>query len=173
MKKAEGKYVGVRAITREEAVEMAPEIFRFRDEMCRRVVGINNLHDKLGKLCAEEKKLAAEWCELRDKANKLWAKGARLRADGEKLLTEGDKLLAMRDKLRADGNKLWADIAVKYPGYILVHRAMSFIAADRDDDMYCFVWPRKEIWIYNGEDRPKPNEVEKLEWRKSNEKGRM
>jgi hypothetical protein len=90
---------------------------------------------------------------LRAEDHKLWAKGAKLRAEGGKLRAEGSKLWA-------EGSKLWAEIAIQQRGFIPDDRAINFIAADRSDGVYCFVWARKEIWFYDGENCPDPETVE-------------
>ena len=102
MKKSEGRYMWVRAISREEAIALAPEIFRVGEEA-------NN---------------------------------------------------------RAEADMLLANLAIKHQGYIPERSALHFIAADRDDDVYCFVWARREIWVYDGGWCPDPDKVEKVEWRK-------
>jgi hypothetical protein len=42
---------------------------------------------------------------------------------------------------------------------------MNFIAKDRDNAVYCFVLTHKEIWIYDGVDRPDRDSVEKVDWK--------
>ena len=130
MKAAKGKYISVRAITKEEAIELADELFNAKGD----------------KLMAEGDKLCA-------KGNKLWAEGDKLRAEGSKLRAEGSKLMA-------EGDKLCAKLARQYCARIPDWRALNFIAADREDGVYCFVWTRREIWFYDGENCPNPETVE-------------
>ena len=148
MKKAEGKYRGVKAITREEAIKMAPEIFEVGEEVKR--------------LWAERDRLQEEGRNLRDEGEKLRAKADRLRAKGHKLIAEGDKPWAK-------GYKLWTELATKLGGYILCYhpQAINFMATDQDDATYSFIWPHSEIWIYDGEGLPEPDRVEKEEWEES------
>ena len=138
MKKAEGEYVGVRAITREEAIALAPEIFRVGEE-------IQKLHDEVRRLWTEGDKLwdAQGW--FRTKAAELWAEG---------------------NKLNIEASRLWTELAIKLWGYVHSVSTMSFIAADREDLVYSFNCPCKEIQVYDGEGYPDPDRVEKLEWRK-------
>ena len=116
MKAAKGKYISVRAITKEEAIELADELFN--------------------------------------------AKGDKLMAEGDKLCAKGNKLRAEGNKLMAEGDKLCAKLARQYCARIPDWRALNFIAADREDGVYCFVWTRREIWFYDGENCPNPETVE-------------
>ena len=120
MKEATGKYIKVRAITREEAINLTKEIFNMGAEIC--------------KLYAEE--------------DKLYAKGY--------------KLYIKRYKLYAERDKLYAEIAIKYNAYIPDYRAINLIAKDLPNHVYCFVLNKKELWIYNGENCPDKNTVEKV-----------
>ena len=141
MKKARGKYVKVRVITEKEAIALARELFREPA--------------KAEKLWAEGEKL---WTE----SDKLWTESEKLWAEDKKLWAEGEKLWAEGDKLRAEGDKLWADIAIKHSAYIPDRRAINLIASDRENSVYCFVFTRKELWVYDGENCPDPLTVEKI-----------
>ena len=44
------------------------------------------------------------------------------------------------------------------------HRAFNVNCADRVG-VYCFVWTRQEVWIYDGERCPDSDTVEKLNWK--------
>jgi len=101
--------------------------------------------------------------KLWDEADKLRDEADKLRAEAYKLWAEAYKLGAEACKLGAEVDKLWTELAIKYGGYIPDYRAMNFVAADRDG-VYCFVWPRKEIWLYDGETCPDPDTVEVV-WR--------
>ena len=135
-KKAVGKYVGVRAINQKQAINLARRLFS-----------------------AEGDKLHAERA-------KLYAEGDKFYAEGHKLYTEGAKLYAEGAKLYAEGRKLHADIAIKNKAYIPDAKAINIIAKDRDNSVYCFVFVRKELWIYDGENCPNSETVEKIDWRK-------
>ena len=170
MKKAEGKYVGVRAITREEAIEMAPEIFKAGKDMDNLLIKGDRFWAEGDKLRAEGHKLWYEGNELQAKEDDLRAKWYKLMAEGYRLRAEGDKLQAEGDKIEHEGRKLWANFAVKQKGHILPDwEAINFIAADLDDSVYCFNWRYNEIWIYDGENYPNRDEVEKMEWEKGDE----
>ena len=66
MKKAEGKYISVRAITREEAVALAPEIFEVGEEVKR-------LWAERDRFWIEGDRLQAEIHRLQAEIDKLWA----------------------------------------------------------------------------------------------------
>ena len=160
MKKAEGAYVEVRAITREEAIKMAPEMFEIGDE--------------LENIQAEAYRLEVEGDRLWDEGNRLWDEwdsGKGLRAESKKLSAEADRLKAEAGRLLAEGRILLANIAIERRGHVLDWQAINLIAADRDDDVYSFVWPDQEIWVYDGDERPPdPDKVEKVKWWKADEK---
>ena len=135
MKHAIGNYVGVRTITRNEAIILAKELFGN--------TAINQLWVKSEQL----------WV----KGNQLWVKGGQLRAKGGQLRAKGGQLFAKSDQLRAE-------LAIKQKAYIPDWRAINFIAADRVNDVYCFVFTRKELWIYDGENCPDSETAEKINW---------
>ena len=156
MKKAEGKYVKVGAITEKGAVALARELFTEAAEANKLWAEGEKLRAEANKLWAEGEKLWAEGC-------KLWAEGCKLRAEANKLWAEGDKLRAEANKLWAEGEKLRAEVAIKHSAYIPDWRAINLIAADRDDAVYCFVFNRKELWVYGGENCPDSETVEKID----------
>jgi hypothetical protein len=135
MKEATGKYVGVRAITEAEAITLAQELF--------------------GK-DSEGDELWARGKELRAKYDELWARGDALWARGNELWARSKELWARSKELRAK-------IAIKYRAYIPDYRAINLIAADRDDGVYCFVFNRKWLCFYDGENCPNMENVEKIE----------
>jgi cytochrome c556 len=156
MKPATGKYVLVQAITKERAIILAEELFWGESD---------KLWAESCKLIAEGKKIQEEGDKLQAESNKLWAEGDKFRGEGDKLRAEGNKLHAAGKIIRAAGDKIRAELAIQYRGFIPDWRAMNFIAADRINGVYCFVWSRKEIWFYNGERCPNPSSV-KVVWRK-------
>lgn len=110
MKKATGKYQGVRAITKDEALAMIPMIFT--PEFGRAGAG-----------------LARAWAEF----DGAWAEFDRVRAE--------------------------------FGGYSPEWRAINFIAADRRNAVYCFVYcstrNRNELWIYDGKTCPNAKAIKK------------
>jgi len=171
MKKATGAYTKVKAITKRQAKDLAKKLFTINHKDYKLHVEGDKLYaegDKLyaegDKLHAEGDKLYAEGNKLYAEGDKLYAEGDKLHAEGDKLYAEGDKLYAEGDKLHAEGNKLQVRIVIKYKAYIPDYRAMNLIAKDREDSVYCFVFKRKELWVYNGEDCPNSDTVEKIEY---------
>jgi len=158
MKEAIGKYIKVRVITERQAKNLAKKLL---------VEGAEGrkLHAEGRKLHAEGRKLHAEGHKLYAEGDKLYAEGDKLYAEGHKLYAEGDKLYAEGHKLYAEGRKLHAELAIKYKAYIPDYRAINLIAKDRKKSVYCFVFNRKEVWIYDGEHCPHPDTVEKLDWK--------
>lgn len=140
MKQAVGEYAQVRAVNLQTVIALSGELFG----------------DEVDKLWDEADKLRDEVDKLKDEADKLGDEADKLGAEACKLWDEADKL-------GAEVDKLWTELAIKYGGYIPDYRAMNFVAADRDG-VYCFVWPRKEIWLYDGETCPDPDTVEVV-WR--------
>ena len=128
MKLAIGKYTKVKAVTKEEAINLTKEIFNESTE-----------------------------------GYKLYAEERKLRAEGRKLYAEGRKLCAEGDKLHAEGDKLYAELAIKYNAYIPDHRVINLIAKDLPNHVYCFVFNRKELWVYDGENCPDYHKVEKID----------
>ena len=172
MKEAIGKYVKVRAITKRQAKNLAKKLFVEDAEGNKLYTEGNKLYAEGDKLRVEGDKLYAEGNKLYAEGDKLYAEGDKLRAEGDKLDAEGNKLYAEGDKLRAEGNKLYAEgeklrveLAIKYKGYIPDYRAINLIAKDRDNSVYCFVFNHKEVWVYDGENCPDSNTVEKLDWK--------
>jgi hypothetical protein len=100
--------------------------------------------------------LLARSDELRARSDALWARADALWARGNELRARGNALLAR-------GNALWAKIAIKYRAYIPDCRAINFIAADRENGVYCFVFNRKWLCFYDGENCPNMENVEKIE----------
>ena len=45
-------------------------------------------------------------------------------------------------------------------------RAFNIRCADRKEMVYCFVWTRRELWVYDGECCPTAETVKKIEWEK-------
>jgi hypothetical protein len=86
-------------------------------------------------------------------------------AAGDSLMAAGDRLMAEGRKLMAEGDRIMAEIAIELRGYIPDYRSMNFIAKDLPDHVYCFVLTHKEIWIYDGVDRPDRDSVEKVDWK--------
>lgn len=86
-------------------------------------------------------------------AYKLWARGLKHRAEWLKHVS---KYL----KYRAMAEKLWRKLENQYRGYMPDYRAINFIAADREDGVYSFIWTWNEIWFYDGKNCPDPNTVE-------------
>jgi len=144
MKPAIDQYDGVSAITKKEAIALADELFG----------------GDAYKLWARGLKHRAEWLKhvskylkYRAMAEKLWTVTAKHRAEWLKHVS---KYL----KYRAMAEKLWRKLENQYRGYMPDYRAINFIAADREDGVYSFIWTWNEIWFYDGKNCPDPNTVE-------------
>jgi len=86
-----------------------------------------------------------------------WAEACSKMEEGERLLNEANEVLAQ--------------IADKQGAYLQDYRALSYIAQDRENGVYCFVFPRKEVWFYDGKNCPAPETVEVV-WKEGAAPGR-
>ncbi len=137
VKKATGSYIGVKAITKEEALELAHVLFSKEYPRWKEAIQL---------------------CEKR--YDPLYKRAEKL-----KNMARSDRLKSEAEILYEQGNLILYDIAIAYRGYIPDMRAINFRAKDLTDSVYSFIWQYKEIWIYGGEYCPTRSAVEKLKWR--------
>lgn len=143
IKHAGGNYKGVRAITEKQAINLARKLFDGEEyNLHRAAQELKNQGEKMDKIIKRMKGLKA-------KEQKCWNQSGLL-----------DMLM----------EEIYLDLAIKHKGYIVDYLALNLIAKDQDDSVYCFVWERKEIWIYDGDYCPDPSSVEKVEWRRKKSK---
>jgi hypothetical protein len=63
----------------------------------------------------------------------------------------------------------WKKTVKSAGGIIYDWWAVTFIAADREDGVYCYIWDRDEVWFYDGEKCPSRKSIEdagNIVWRK-------
>jgi hypothetical protein len=89
-----------------------------------------------------------------------WEKARAAREKARKAYAAWEKARAAWEKARA----AWKNEAKILSGFIPDWWAINFIAADREDGVYCFVQSttrnRKEVWFYDGKHYPDPDTVE-------------
>ncbi len=151
MKRGIGNYKGIRAITRDEALAMIPQVFA---EHGRARAEVDRAWAEVGRARAEVDRAWAKVGRERAKVDRAWAEHGRARA-------EVDRAWAEVGRARAEVDRAWAEVG----GYSPDWRAINFIAADRRNAVYCFVFcttrNRNELWIYGGERCPNAKAIKK------------
>ncbi len=139
MKRAIGKYKDVRAITKEEALSMTSQVFT--------------------------RELSQAWIEL----NQANINRSFKSTFGLTKVQEYPTLLEFLyrkfeialERAAKECNRATAGLCGFSPDW----RAINFIAADRRNAVYCFVFcatrKQKEVWIYNGETCPNAKIIKK------------
>ncbi len=134
MKRAIGKYKGVRAITKEEALSMIPQVFT--------------------------RKLSQAWIEL-DQTISNFGQAKVQEGEYPALLELHRKFEIALERTAKECNRATAWLCGFSPDW----RAINFIAADRRNAVYCFVFcttrKQKEVWIYNGGTCPNAKTIKK------------
>ena len=86
-----------------------------------------------------------------------------------KSYSEISKLRSEIDKLYSERSKLYSEIytilenefVIKVPDY----RAFNIKAKYIKNSVFCFVWGRKELWVYDGYGCPDADTVRKINWK--------
>ena len=165
MKAAEGTYTKVKAITREEAIALAPRIFETGRAIKKLREEAKKLEARASRLLETKEEFSNEFMRLRDRLKILTAQEDYAWVQERKCEAEAKILNCEVFKLRVEEDLLWVTLALKHRGYIPDWQSMNFIAADLEDKVYSFVRTYEEIWIYSGVRCPGRSLVDKVEWK--------